>query len=218
VAGYLDIGRTKGPTSSSTAVERAERGGFLIGPSVLDRVDPPCGSRARRSSAGPLGRPRRRARRSTGIGRTVPTAMVVDLYSERLGGAPVQATLNAGMIGINIGVPAPWPVPVHWLEQLVLRDCISRGPSRSSLHPAENDDDPLVRITAGSHDDPVWKTGKAENASLDPAVGSREGSRRGDDAVGRRVTRPPGTPPPQLFAIESGSLPLVLVRHLMRIT
>ncbi len=56
VAGYLDIGHHEGAEivlDGRLTVPKGE--GFLIGPSVLDRVAPACGSRARRSS-GPCSR------------------------------------------------------------------------------------------------------------------------------------------------------------------
>ena len=57
--------RAKGPRSPSTAGRsRRQSGGFLIGPSVLDRVEPGDAGRARGDlRPGALGHPRRRPRR-----------------------------------------------------------------------------------------------------------------------------------------------------------
>ncbi len=58
---------------------------------------------------------------------------------------------NAGMIGINIGVPAPmaWFPFTGWNKSFFGDLHIQGMESDPFLHPAKNDHDPLVQIRRG---------------------------------------------------------------------
>ncbi len=110
VAGYVDIGRREGADvvldgRSATPAN----GGFLIGPSVLDRVQPTMRV-AGEEIFGPVLSVIRvdDLEAALAIGRNCPYGNGASIFT-RSGWAARQFKhhFNAGMIGINIGVPAP---------------------------------------------------------------------------------------------------------------
>ena len=149
VAGYVDIGQREGADvvldgRSATP----SNGGFLIGPSVLDRVEPSM-KVARDEIFGPVLSVIRVDDLETAlaIGRDCPYGNGASIFT-RSGWAARQFKhhFNAGMIGINVGVPAPmaW-FPFTGLEQLVLRRPAHPGDRVGPvLHAAEDDHDSLV--------------------------------------------------------------------------
>jgi malonate-semialdehyde dehydrogenase (acetylating)/methylmalonate-semialdehyde dehydrogenase len=110
VAAYLDIGRREGAEVVLDGRNCASSGeGFLIGPSLLDRVTPSMRV-AREEIFGPvLSVIRTRdLDEALAIGRECPFGNGASIFT-RSGWAARQFKqhFNAGMIGINIGVPAP---------------------------------------------------------------------------------------------------------------
>ncbi len=110
VTGYLDVGRQEGAALVLDGRAVPKKGdGFLVGPSILDRVAP--GMRvAREEIFGPvlsvvrvddLGQ-------ALALGKNCPYGNGASIFT-RSGWAARQFKrhFNAGMIGINIGVPAP---------------------------------------------------------------------------------------------------------------
>ena len=109
VAGYLEMGRTEGAEIVVDGRGMTRGDGFLIGPSVLDRVDP--GMRvAREEIFGPVLSVVRVGDldEALAVGRNCPYGNGASIFT-RSGWAAreFKHRFNAGMIGINVGVPAP---------------------------------------------------------------------------------------------------------------
>jgi malonate-semialdehyde dehydrogenase (acetylating)/methylmalonate-semialdehyde dehydrogenase len=110
VTGYLDIGRREGAALALDGRQIAKTGdGFLIGPSVLDRVEP--GMRvAREEIFGPVLSVVRvnDLEQALAIGKQCTYGNGASIFTQS-GWAARQFKhhFNAGMIGINVGVPAP---------------------------------------------------------------------------------------------------------------
>ena len=127
--------------------------GFLIGPSVLDRVEP--GMRvAREEIFGPVLSVVRAGDldEALAVGRDCPYGNGASIFT-RSGWAARQFKhhFNAGMIGINVGVPAPmaWFPFTGW-NQSFFGDLHIQGTEGDPvLHAAEDDHDPLVRDRDG---------------------------------------------------------------------
>jgi malonate-semialdehyde dehydrogenase (acetylating) / methylmalonate-semialdehyde dehydrogenase len=110
VAAYLDVGRSEGVELVLDGRLNARSGdGFLIGPSLLDRVEPSMRV-AREEIFGPVLSVIRvdDLEAALAIGRACPYGNGASIFT-RSGWAARQfkQQFNAGMIGINIGVPAP---------------------------------------------------------------------------------------------------------------
>jgi malonate-semialdehyde dehydrogenase (acetylating)/methylmalonate-semialdehyde dehydrogenase len=110
VAGYLDIGQKEGAAVALDGRKIAKTGdGFLLGPSVLDRVEPDMRV-AREEIFGPVLAVVRvkDLEQALAIGRNCTYGNGASIFT-RSGWAARQFKhhFNAGMIGINIGVPAP---------------------------------------------------------------------------------------------------------------
>jgi malonate-semialdehyde dehydrogenase (acetylating)/methylmalonate-semialdehyde dehydrogenase len=164
VAGYLDIGKQEGATVALDGRSAMAGDGFLIGPSVLDKVAPgmkvatdeifgPVLSVVR---AGDLDE-------ALAIGRGCPYGNGASIFT-RSGYAARQFkhTFNAGMIGINVGVPAPmaWFPFTGW-NQSFFGDLHIQG--TEGVHFYTRQKMTMTRwfaSAAESAHDPIWKTGK----------------------------------------------------------
>jgi malonate-semialdehyde dehydrogenase (acetylating)/methylmalonate-semialdehyde dehydrogenase len=166
VAGYIDIGRREGADvvlDGRSAVPDRD-GGFLIGPSILDRVEP--GMRvAREEIFGPVLSVVRvdDLEQALAAGRDCPYGNGASIFT-RSGWAARQFKqhFNAGMIGINIGVPAPmaWFPFTGWNSSF-FGDLHIQGVE--SIHFYTQQKMTMTRwfqSPTDSHHDPVWKTGK----------------------------------------------------------
>jgi malonate-semialdehyde dehydrogenase (acetylating)/methylmalonate-semialdehyde dehydrogenase len=109
VAGYLDIAKQEGATVALDGRRKFAGNGFLIGPSVVDRVEPAMRV-YQEEIFGPVLAVVRVA--------DLDEALAVGAQCEYGNGASIFTTsghagrefsrrFNAGMIGINVGVPAP---------------------------------------------------------------------------------------------------------------
>lgn len=109
VAGYLDIGKTEGATIALDGRKDAPKDGFFLRPSVIDHVQPQMRV-AREEIFGPV--------LSVIRSETMEAALAVGKNSPYGNGASIftqsgyaarefKRHFNAGMIGVNIGVPAP---------------------------------------------------------------------------------------------------------------
>jgi malonate-semialdehyde dehydrogenase (acetylating)/methylmalonate-semialdehyde dehydrogenase len=165
VAGYIDIGHREGAEvvlDGRSAVP--ERGGFLIGPSILDRVEP--GMRvAREEIFGPLLSVVRvdDLEQALAVGRDCLYGNGASIFT-RSGWVARQFKqhFNAGMIGINVGVPAPmaWFPFTGWNTSF-FGDLHIQGVE--SIHFYTQQKMTMTRwfeSPRDSHHDPVWKTGK----------------------------------------------------------
>jgi malonate-semialdehyde dehydrogenase (acetylating)/methylmalonate-semialdehyde dehydrogenase len=165
VAGYLDIAQQEGASVALDGRKVAAQGaGFLLGPSVLDRVEP--GMRvAREEIFGPVLSVIRvdDLEQALAIGKACPYGNGASIFT-RSGWAARQFKhhFNAGMIGINIGVPAPmaWFPFTGW-NQSFFGDLHIQGAEGVQFYTQQKMT--MTRWFASatdSHHDPVWKTGK----------------------------------------------------------
>jgi len=167
VAGYIDIGHREGAEvvldGRSSVPERD--GGFLIGPSVLDRVKPDMRV-AREEIFGPVLSVIRAddLDQALAIGRDCPYGNGASIFT-RSGWAARQFKqhFNAGMIGINVGVPAPmaWFPFTGWNTSF-FGDLHIQGTESIQFYTQQK-----MTMTRwfesprDSHHDPVWRTGKS---------------------------------------------------------
>jgi malonate-semialdehyde dehydrogenase (acetylating)/methylmalonate-semialdehyde dehydrogenase len=111
ILSYIDLGEKEGATLARDGRQdpAAQNGGFFVGPTILDRVDPKSRV-AREEIFGPV--------LSVIRVKTLKEALAVVAQSEygnaasiftRSGSAAREFTQNvtAGMVGVNVGVPAP---------------------------------------------------------------------------------------------------------------
>jgi malonate-semialdehyde dehydrogenase (acetylating)/methylmalonate-semialdehyde dehydrogenase len=164
VASYLDIGQQEGaelPLDGRTVA--AGQDGFLLGPSVLDRVKPEMRV-AREEIFGPVLSVIRveELDEALAIGRACPYGNGASIFT-RSGYAARQFEqhFNAGMIGINVGVPAPmaWFPFTGW-NQSFFGDLHIQGVEGVEFYTRQKMI--MTRWFASardSHHDPVWKTG-----------------------------------------------------------
>ena len=165
VAGYLDVGLQEGATVALDGRQVPRNGdGFLIGPSVLDQVKPDMRV-AKEEIFGPVLSVVRVGDldEAIAIGRRCPYGNGASIFT-RSGWAARQFKLhfNAGMIGINVGVPAPmaWFPFTGW-NQSFFGDLHIQGTEAVQFYTQQKMT--MTRWFASaqeSHQDPVWKTGK----------------------------------------------------------
>jgi malonate-semialdehyde dehydrogenase (acetylating)/methylmalonate-semialdehyde dehydrogenase len=165
VASYLEIGRREGAQIALDGRSAAPQGnGFLIGPSVLDRAAPTM-QVARDEIFGPVLTVIRvdELEEALAIGRQCPYGNGASIFT-RDGWAARQFKQhwNAGMIGINVGVPAPmaWFPFTGWNNSF-FGDLHIQG--IESVHFYTQQKMTMTRwfeSSQDSHHDPVWKTGK----------------------------------------------------------
>jgi malonate-semialdehyde dehydrogenase (acetylating) / methylmalonate-semialdehyde dehydrogenase len=167
VSGYLDIGRDEGAeivVDGRSATP--DNGGFLIGPSVLDHVAPDMRV-AREEIFGPVLSVIRvdELEAALAIGRDCAYGNGASIFT-RSGWAARQFKqyFNAGMIGINIGVPAPmaWFPFTGW-NRSFFGDLHIQGTESIQFYTQQK-----MTMTRwfespkDSHHDPVWKTGLSQ--------------------------------------------------------
>jgi malonate-semialdehyde dehydrogenase (acetylating) / methylmalonate-semialdehyde dehydrogenase len=170
VAGYLDIAKTEGATvtldgraipHSTFNNPQSTQSGFLLGPSVIDLVQPEMRV-AREEIFGPV--------LSVIRAKNLDDALAIGRKSEYGNGASIftrdghaarmfKHHFNAGMIGINIGVPAPmaWFPFTGWNKSF-FGDLHIQGTESIQFYTQQK-----MTMTrwfesaADSHHDPVWK-------------------------------------------------------------
>jgi malonate-semialdehyde dehydrogenase (acetylating)/methylmalonate-semialdehyde dehydrogenase len=166
VAGYLDVGSREGAdVVLDGRAATPPDGGFLIGPSVIDRVKPAMRV-AREEIFGPVLSVIRvdDLEAALTVGRDCPYGNGASIFT-RSGWAARQFKqhFNAGMIGINVGVPAPmaWFPFTGWNSSF-FGDLHIQG--TESIHFYTQQKMTMTRWFESpreSHHDPVWKTGKS---------------------------------------------------------
>jgi len=162
VSGFLDIATGEGAKVALDGRGEFSSDAFLLGPSVVDRVEP--GTRlAQEEIFGPVLSVVRAndLESALEIGRNCPYGNGASIFTNN-GYAARQFKLhfNAGMIGINVGVPAPmaWFPFTGW-NQSFFGDLHIQG--TESVHFYTRQKMTLTRWFASaeeSHADPVWKT------------------------------------------------------------
>ncbi len=165
VGAYLDVGRREGADLVLDGRSSAPSGGgFLIGPSLLDRVEPSMRV-AREEIFGPVLSVIRvdDLDAALAIGRACPYGNGASIFT-RSGWAARQFKqhFNAGMIGINIGVPAPmaWFPFTGWNSSF-FGDLHIQGTESIQFYTQQKITNTRWFESVGdSPQDPVWKTGK----------------------------------------------------------
>ncbi len=166
VAGYLDIAAQEGATVALDGRKIASKGdGFLLGPSVLDRVRPEMRV-AKEEIFGPVLSVVRVADldEALAIGRRCPYGNGASIFTQSGWAArQFKQHFNAGMIGINVGVPAPmaWFPFTGW-NQSFFGDLHIQGTESVQFYTQQKTT--LTRwfeSARESHHDPVWKSGKS---------------------------------------------------------
>jgi len=162
VGSFMDVARNEGATVAVDGRQDFAGDGFLIGPSVIDQVQSPMRV-AQEEIFGPvLSVIRAKDLDSVlEIGRACPfgngaSIFTRDGYSARR----FKQHFNAGMIGINVGVPAPMPwFPFTGWNQSFFGDLHIQGKESVQFYTQQKMT--LTRWFASSsdsHQDPVWKT------------------------------------------------------------
>jgi malonate-semialdehyde dehydrogenase (acetylating) / methylmalonate-semialdehyde dehydrogenase len=166
VAGYLDIGRREGAEIALDGRSTVPQGnGFLIGPSVLDRATPDM-QVARDEIFGPVLTVIRvdELEEALAIGRQSPYGNGASIFTQSGWAArQFKEHWNAGMIGINVGVPAPmaWFPFTGWNSSF-FGDLHIQGTESIQFYTHQKMT--MTRwfeSSRDSHHDPVWKTGKS---------------------------------------------------------
>jgi malonate-semialdehyde dehydrogenase (acetylating)/methylmalonate-semialdehyde dehydrogenase len=165
VADYLEIGRAEGAEIVVDGRERIDGAGFLIGPSVLDRVAPEMRV-AREEIFGPVLSVLRVADLEEALiaGRACPYGNGASIFTRSGWTArEFKHRFNAGMIGINVGVPAPmaWFPFTGWNHSF-FGDLHIQGVE--GVHFYTRQKMTMTRWFEAARDspgNPVWKTGSA---------------------------------------------------------
>ncbi len=166
VAGYLDIAAGEGARVAldGRKVPAAQSDGFFVGPSIVDLVKPDM-RLAKEEIFGPVLAVMRvrDIEEATEIARTCPFGNGASIFTNS-GWAARQFKMrfNAGMIGINIGVPAPmaWFPFTGWNRSFFGDLHIQ---AMESIHFYTQQKTIMTRWfkSAGdSHHDPVWRSEK----------------------------------------------------------
>jgi malonate-semialdehyde dehydrogenase (acetylating)/methylmalonate-semialdehyde dehydrogenase len=162
VAGYLEIGKQEGADIALDGRQCPVQGdGFLIGPSVLDHVQP--GMRvAREEIFGPVLSVMRvqDLDQALAVGKECPYGNGASIFtSSGRAAREFKHRFNAGMIGINVGVPAPmaWFPFTGWNSSF-FGDLHIQGTESVQFYTQQK-----MTMTRWfesaqeSHHDPVWK-------------------------------------------------------------
>ncbi len=163
VSSYLDVARQEGATIALDGREfDLPRNGFLLGPSVVDRVAPTT-RMAREEIFGPV--------LSVVRANDLDEALAIGRQCEYGNGASIftrsgwaarefKRHFNAGMIGINVGVPAPmaWFPFTGWNKSF-FGDLHIQGTEGVQFYTQQKMTmTRWFRSAAESHADPIWKT------------------------------------------------------------
>lgn len=162
VAGFMDIASNEGATVAFDGRQDFAGDGFLIGPSVIDQVKTPM-KVAQEEIFGPV----LSVIRATDLdsvlemGRSCPFGNGASIFTrDGYAARQFKRHFNAGMIGINVGVPAPMPwFPFTGWNQSFFGDLHIQGTESVQFYTQQKMT--LTRwfgSTSDSHQDPVWKT------------------------------------------------------------
>ncbi len=164
VAGYMDVASGEGATVALDGRQDFAGDGFLIGPSVIDQVETPM-KVAQEEIFGPV-LSVIRANDLDGVlemGRNCPFGNGASIFTrDGYAARHFKRHFNAGMIGINVGVPAPMPwFPFTGWNQSFFGDLHIQGTESVQFYTQQKMT--LTRwfkSSGDSHQDPVWKTEK----------------------------------------------------------
>lgn len=164
VSGYLDIAAGEGARVALDGRRDFAGNGFLLGPCVVDQAEPAMRV-VREEIFGPVLSVVRVPDLQTAlaVGRQCPYGNGASIFtSSGYAAREFKQRFNAGMIGINVGVPAPmaWFPFTGW-NQSFFGDLHIQG--TEGIHFYTRQKMTLTRwfaSAAESHHDPVWKTEK----------------------------------------------------------
>ncbi|RIK88171.1 MAG: methylmalonate-semialdehyde dehydrogenase (CoA acylating) [Planctomycetota bacterium] len=166
VAAYLDVAVDEGATVALDGRLPPENDAFLLGPSIVDRVKPDM-RLAREEIFGPVLSVIRAEslEAALDVGRRSPYGNGASIFTrDGFAAREFKHRFNAGMIGVNVGVPAPmaWFPFTGW-NQSFFGDLHIQGVE--SIHFYTRQKMTLTRwfgSGADSHHDPVWKTRRGD--------------------------------------------------------
>ncbi len=164
VSSYMDIAKDEGATVALDGRSQSSDNGYLLGPCVVDQVQPEM-RLARDEIFGPVLSVVRAddLESALAIGRACPYGNGASIFTrDGYAAREFKQHFNAGMIGINVGVPAPmaWFPFTGWNDSF-FGDLHIQG--TESVHFYTRQKMTLTRWFESadeSHVDPVWKTGK----------------------------------------------------------
>lgn len=164
VNGYLDVAQSEGAQIALDGRREFASNGFLVGPSVVDHVVPEM-RLAREEVFGPVLSVIRShdLEAAIAVGDQCPYGNGASIFTrDGQASREFKRRFNAGMIGINVGVPAPmaW-LPFTGWNQSFFGDLHIQG--TESVHFYTRQKMTLTRwfaATDDSHLDPVWSSKK----------------------------------------------------------
>jgi malonate-semialdehyde dehydrogenase (acetylating)/methylmalonate-semialdehyde dehydrogenase len=164
VAGYVDIALSDGATVALDGRREFPSDAFLLGPCVVDHVQPQM-QVLRDEIFGPVLSVMRapNLEAALALGRQCPYGNGASIFTNNgYAARQFKQFFNAGMIGVNVGVPAPmaWFPFTGW-NQSFFGDLHIQGVE--SIHFYTRQKMTLTRWFASatdSHADPVWVTGR----------------------------------------------------------
>jgi malonate-semialdehyde dehydrogenase (acetylating)/methylmalonate-semialdehyde dehydrogenase len=162
VSGYLDIARQEGATVALDGRRKFDSDGFLLGPCVIDQVQPDMRV-AKDEIFGPVLSVIRVAdlESALAVGAKCPYGNGASIFTNSgYAARQFKQHFNAGMIGVNVGVPAPmaWFPFTGW-NQSFFGDLHIQGKESVMFYTRQK-----VTLTRWfqsaeeSHLDPVWKS------------------------------------------------------------
>jgi malonate-semialdehyde dehydrogenase (acetylating)/methylmalonate-semialdehyde dehydrogenase len=162
VAGYLDTARGEGASVALDGRDNLPAGdGFFLRPSVIDRVEPGM-KVATEEIFGPVLSVVRATslEQALEVGRRSPYGNGASIFTSSGHAArQFKQQFNAGMIGINVGVPAPmaWFPFTGW-NQSFFGDLHVQGTESVQFYTRQKTTTTRWFASAGeSHQDPVWR-------------------------------------------------------------
>jgi malonate-semialdehyde dehydrogenase (acetylating) / methylmalonate-semialdehyde dehydrogenase len=167
IGSYLDIAKNEGATVRLDGRESVSGEGFLVGPSIIDKVQPKMRV-AHEEIFGPVLSVIRTPDLDSAleIGRGCPYGNGASIFTNSgYAAREFKQNFNAGMIGINVGVPAPmaWFPFTGWNASF-FGDLHIQG--NEGVHFYTRQKTTLTRWFAPEnecHHDPVWKTGQGKH-------------------------------------------------------
>ncbi|MEZ6190359.1 MAG: CoA-acylating methylmalonate-semialdehyde dehydrogenase [Phycisphaerales bacterium] len=167
IGSYLDIAKNEGATVRLDGRKTVNGDGFLVGPSIIDHVKPKMRV-AQEEIFGPVLSVIRADDLDAAleIGRNCPYGNGASIFTHSgYAARQFKQHFNAGMIGINVGVPAPmaWFPFTGWNASF-FGDLHIQG--NEGVHFYTRQKTTLTRWFAPEeecHHDPVWKTGQGKN-------------------------------------------------------
>jgi malonate-semialdehyde dehydrogenase (acetylating)/methylmalonate-semialdehyde dehydrogenase len=162
IAGFMDVATDEGANIALDGRKDFAGDGFLIGPSVVDQVKAPM-KIAQEEIFGPVLSVIRAGDLESAIkiGQECPYGNGASIFTrDGYAARQFKRHFNAGMIGINVGVPAPMPwFPFTGWNQSFFGDLHIQGTESVQFYTQQKMT--LTRWFASStdsHHDPVWKT------------------------------------------------------------